>query len=159
MKSKQTIKHGPKVITSRERVKITSADCLKCGACCCSLANQESYCDVTSEDEKRLGRKFVRLNVVRFSLFDQLVSSIDGNEMPPGAIRTAWVAQRTEPAKGIEVLRCAALRGTVLSKVKCSVYDKRPEVCDKAVKPGDRNCKELRKIMREKLEEASQLNK
>jgi len=48
----------------KTRETITKKTCLSCGACCVSLREQVAYCDVTREDEKRLGKKFVRLNVL-----------------------------------------------------------------------------------------------
>lgn|GEM_PF-1814442 len=126
--------------------KLTSADCVKCGLCCVSLYDQERFADVTAKDEERLGKRFVRLHVLRTRPFDSLCAAIDGARVPPGAIATEWRKQRSGPFKGVSVCACVALRGTLLEKTACSIYDKRPEVCRKAVKPGDRTCREIRAL-------------
>ena len=51
---------------------------------------------------------------------------------------------------------CIALRGTLLEKTSCSVYDKRPEVCRNAVKPGDKICRDIRAFYRANLERLAQ---
>lgn len=120
-------------------------DCLTCGACCVAPDNQEAYADVTAEDARRLGRRFVRLHVLGPSALDTFAAAIDGKNAPPMAIETRWTTQRSGPYKGFEVSTCAALRGSIGSRVRCSVYEKRPKVCRTAVKPGDRACREIRK--------------
>lgn len=78
--------------------KLTSKDCLTCGICCVSLVDQEDYCNVTEQDKARLGKRFVRLNVVQ----------------PSGdAIKTQWRVQRSGPLKGVEACTCVALRGSL----------------------------------------------
>ena len=135
-----------------KREMITAADCLKCGACCISLQDQHVYCDVTPDDQKRLGKRFVRLNVVQFSSFDHLAATIDGRAIPYGAIRTEWHEAKTGPFRGISFCQCAALRGSVMQHTSCSVYTRRPKACREAVKPGDRNCRELRRLLQDAIE-------
>lgn len=118
-------------------MKLTSADCLKCGICCVSLVDQEEYANVTDKDKELLGKRFIRLHVV------------------DNAIKTKWRAQRTGPLKGVEACACVALHGSIGSRVSCSIYAKRPEVCRKAVKPGDRTCLHVRKLFQEMLEGTS----
>ncbi len=137
------------------REEITAKTCLSCGACCVSLREQDSYCDVTPKDEERLGKKFVRLNVLHFRPFDSLIRTISGQEPAYGAIKTKWVEQKSGPFKGISTCQCAALEGTIFEKARCSVYDKRPAVCHTAVKPGDRWCRELRRLLRGQLDDAA----
>ena len=116
-------------------------DCCKCGVCCISFQEQDVYCDVTAEDVQRLPLRFVHKNVRFTSTFDMLVFA----PQPLAAIATVWKKQCTGPAKGYELCVCAALRGSIMKQVNCAVYDKRPDVCRGAIKPGDRNCREVRK--------------
>jgi Fe-S-cluster containining protein len=51
------------------------------------------------------------------------------------------------------MIMCAALKGTVMHKVKCSIYDKRPHACKTAVVPGDSTCRFLRIKVKEALED------
>jgi Fe-S-cluster containining protein len=122
--------------------KVTAKDCLTCGVCCVSLRDQDCFCDLTPEDEKRLGAAWVRRNVLRARLFDLIAS---GGRVPWGAIKTKWRKQRAGPLKGAEACMCVALRGNLLHKVSCSVYEKRPRTCREAVKPGNRTCLWLRR--------------
>ncbi len=116
------------------RQKLTSADCLKCGLCCVSLVDQDEYANVTETDKTRLGRRFVRLYVVQ------------------DAVKTKWRVQRSGPLKGVEACACVALRGSLGHRVSCSVYENRPDVCHKAVKPGDRACHQVRQLFHEMLD-------
>lgn len=128
--------------------KVTAKDCLTCGVCCVSLEDQEAFCDVLPEDEARLGKAFVQRHVHRFRLLDLANSLLMGGGLPPGAIKTKWTKQRSGPLKGSEVLVCVALRGSVLHRVRCSVYERRPHACREAVKPGDKTCLWLRREFR-----------
>jgi Fe-S-cluster containining protein len=140
------------------REKITPKTCLSCGACCVSLREQDAYCDVTSEDEKRLGKKFVRLNVLYPRPFDVLLAAVDGQRLVYGAIKTKWVEQKSGPFKGVSTCQCAALKGAIFKNVRCSVYEMRPHVCHVAVKPGDKWCREIRHLLREQLETLETMN-
>jgi Fe-S-cluster containining protein len=115
-------------------MKAETPDCLTCGLCCVSLEDQDEYCNVDAKDEARLGKRFVRLNVVN------------------GAIKTKWKLQRSGPLKGAEACACVALQGSVGHRVRCSVYEIRPKVCHTAVKPGDRACHQVRRLFNEMLE-------
>jgi Fe-S-cluster containining protein len=128
------------------REKITSATCRSCGACCVSLNKQDAFCDITSTDEERLGKRFVRLNVLRPSPIDYFARMFDGAPNPEGVIKTKWLEVKTGPLKGVSVCACIALRGSVMSKASCSVYEKRPKVCRTAVKPGDQSCRDIREM-------------
>jgi Fe-S-cluster containining protein len=134
------------------REVITAETCRSCGACCAVPLDQEMFCDVTPEDEERLGEHFVRRHVLRLPIFDQLLASLDGRSLAPGAIATRWRTQRSGLFKGWEINTCVALRGSVLSRVSCSVYDQRPRACREAVKPGDRMCRTIRRELKEKLD-------
>lgn len=136
--------------------KLTSEDCRKCGACCVAPYDQDSFCDVMPEDAERLGKKFVRLNVLQSRSIDVLAAAIDGSYYPSGAIKTKWLTPRSGALKGYRFNTCAALRGSVMSNVSCSVYENRPRVCREAVKPGDRACREIRKTFKETIERLSE---
>lgn len=116
---------------------MTSDDCQSCGLCCVSVYDQEVFADVDEADCERLGVAWVRRNVLFPSLFDQLVGGVP-------AIKTKWLAQRSGPMRGKRACVCVALRGTLLKKVRCSVYDRRPQSCRDSVEPGDLVCLDLR---------------
>jgi Fe-S-cluster containining protein len=137
------------------REKITADTCRSCGICCVSLTGNEVYCDVTVEDMKRLSKGFVRKNVVRPWLVDRLAHALDGNRIPDGAIKTVWNSQKAGPLKDVEVCACAALRGSVMHRVSCSVYENRPRVCQTAVVPGDKTCRQVRGMFQRFLDESS----
>jgi len=136
-----------------KREVITKETCLSCGACCVAPHEQDSFCDVTMEDAERLGKKFVRLHVLGTSSLDLLTSIIDGRNTPPAAIKTRWLKARTGPFKGGQFNACAALRGSVMSRVHCSIYADRPHVCRVAVKPGDRVCRAIRRTFQKSVED------
>jgi hypothetical protein len=115
-------------------MKSPPPDCQTCGLCCVSLEDQEEYCNVDEKDKARLGKRFVRLNVVN------------------DAIKTVWRVQRSGPLKGAEACMCAALRGSIGKRVRCSVYEVRPKVCHTAVKPGDRTCLQVRRMFADMVE-------
>lgn len=138
-----------------KREVITKETCLECGACCVSLTEADAYCDVTPEDEKKLGKKFVRLNVLHPRPFDMAYSMIHGVKMSAhGAIKTSWKVAKSGPFKGISACQCVALTGALFDKVRCSVYEKRPRVCREAVVPGDRACREIRTLMKKAIIDA-----
>lgn len=110
-------------------------DCQTCGACCCSITPElEWFVDTTWTDERKLGRPFVRLNVIRPT---QPGMTATGIRVPHGAIKTKTLGDRTV---------CVALEGDVGEQVKCSVYAKRPRACRSACEPGDAVCLGLRKL-------------
>ena len=133
--------------------QITAADCRKCGACCVAPYQQDTYCDVTAEDVKRLGKKFVRLNVLNSRPIDIFAAAIDGADFPSAAIKTKWREQKSGTLKGFELNMCIALQGSVMHRVSCSVYENRPRACRKAVMPGDRWCREIRRTFKEKVDD------
>ena len=134
------------------REVITSETCRSCGACCWSSVDQPRYADVTAEDVERLPKRFVRLHVIQSRPFDRLAAALDGQHVPDGAIATKWETQRSGPFKGIDVCVCVALRGSLMHRVSCSVYEKRPRVCRDAVKPGDKACRAYRALFLEAID-------
>ena len=106
--------------------EITNATCKTCGMCCVAPYEQPVFADVEARDKKRLGRTFVRLNVLDDAIVTHRVS----------VNRGAYV--------GYEVTACVALAGDVGHEVRCGVYKNRPDVCRNAFEPGDRGCREVR---------------
>lgn len=135
----------------KPREVITQKTCLTCGLCCVAPDDQDVFCDIMPEDVDRLGKKFVRLHVLNTSMMDRLTRIIDRRYVPWGAIKTRWLKARSGQFKGFEFKACVALRGSVFSRVQCSIYDKRPHVCHVAVKPGDRACRQIRRAAKENL--------
>lgn len=133
------------------RERITSETCRSCGLCCIAVHDQPAFCDVTAEDLKQFSRQWTRSNVMFPHVFDQLVAGIEGFHLPDAAIKTKWQKTNRGKFKGFEMCRCVALRGNPGHAVKCSIYEKRPEVCRDAVKPGDKTCREIRRDYDEML--------
>jgi len=125
-------------------MKLLPPDCRSCGACCVSPHDQPAFCDVVQQDLDRLSKRWVKKNVLFPTPFDLLVSKLDKLDLPYGAIRTKWVKQRSGILKGTSACVCAALQGSVLNRVHCSIYERRPNACKEAVKPGDSACRVLR---------------
>ena len=120
-------------------------DCRKCGLCCIANYDQEAFADVTIEDVERLNRRWAKKNILYPRTIDLLAAVIDSTSLVHGAVRTRWVTSKTGPLKGTEACACVALQGSIGYRVRCTIYNRRPEVCRKAVKPGDRICKAIRK--------------
>jgi Fe-S-cluster containining protein len=146
--------------------KITRKTCLQCGACCTALHGQKAFCDVTPADEKRMGEKLRRRLVLYPSLLGGWEPGKSGvapqalhilaavvNGKPYAAIKTKDVTQRSGPLKGIAVHVCAALTGSLMHQVKCTIYRVRPDVCHWAVKPGDRTCIKVRELFEKAAKE------
>lgn len=123
-------------------------DCQKCGACCCSISDQASFCDLTNDEVEAFSPQFRSRNVVYYGVFEQLTHAY-----PPAALRTKWMKHKAGRFKGCEVLVCCQLEGSVLHRVKCRIYDRRPGVCKQAVKPGDKNCRWIRRVMLSDIKE------
>ena len=117
-------------------MEMAKPDCQQCGACCVSPYNEEVFCDVTETDEKTLGKALVK-RYVRY----------------PSVVETASAMLS---GRGVEVCACALLQGSVLYRVACKVYNKRPRVCRATIQPGDRACLNLRGNMFEVIAEWSQ---
>lgn len=128
-------------------------DCRTCGVCCVSLYEQDVFCDVTEKDMRRLGPAFCKKYVLAPNLVTQLLEHIDGRRHNYYALATRPRVQRAGDLRGVEVCACAMLRGSVMNRVSCRIYDKRPVVCRQAVKPGDRTCRALRSMIQEVIDE------
>ena len=118
-------------------------DCKKCGICCVGFEDGNVFCNMSKSDLSKLSPRFVYRNVI----------SILGHADCYAAIKTRWKVTKTGPFKGYEFNICAALRGSIMNQVSCSIYKNRPMVCKTAVIPGDRTCEDLREVYLQKLEE------
>lgn len=134
--------------------KKTKPDCRTCGACCVSTYDQTEFCDVSYADMKRMGLRLAFKHVALPSPFDRLASVLGGSALPDGAIRTKWRLNRAGPFKGLELCACVFLRGSVLHRTSCRIYDKRPHTCRAAVHPGTKTCHQIRDGFREMADEA-----
>lgn len=121
--------------------------CTECGACCVSASDQNVFCDLTEQEAAALSPQFKSANVRTLSLLAVIIGRSQGRNTPWYALRTKWLLSRAGPLKGIEANVCCMLQGSLLHKVRCRIYDKRPSVCRTAVKPGDRACKKLRRAL------------
>lgn len=126
--------------------RLTSKDCLKCGLCCCSLEDTDRFANVSLEDKERLGKKLTKRLVRGPETMEYMTYYMGMRSFPEDAIKTKRRRQKEGPLKGQTLCQCACLEGTVLQEVRCTIYDVRPEVCRKAVKPGDPTCRKLRKL-------------
>lgn len=126
------------------KAKQPKPDCTSCGACCVSPNDQPSFCDLTSAELESLSPQFIAKNVEITSTFKHL---LHGGHRPPDALRTRWKTMKSGPFKGFELCVCCMLDGSVMRKVHCRIYETRPSICRKALKPGDRMCLMLRKAL------------
>ena len=122
---------------------ITSKTCVACGACCISLHNQDVFADVDEDDLRRMGSKLSRKLCVSFTLFDILLRNTPKAGKALGAIKTKEVEETSGPLKGVVARRCVCLEGSLLKKVKCSIYKVRPDCC-RVFEPGNSNCRWIR---------------
>lgn len=132
---------------------MSKPNCQTCGVCCVAPHTQDRFADVSDDDLKRLGRRLIRLHVVATAPIDLLTAAIDGRLRPSAAMTTTMVREKRGPLKSWEACRCSALKGDLMQKVRCAIYEKRPDVCRTAVRPGDRTCRELRRVFKEFLHE------
>jgi len=127
-------------------------DCRTCGACCCPWQDQSVFCDLEQRDVARLPKGFVNRHVVTDSPFESLVVFFIDQASPYASIETKEVEVKRGPMKGLQVIQCAALRGSLMHQVSCSVYANRPSVCRKAVKPGDKTCLAARRLVQDAID-------
>jgi Fe-S-cluster containining protein len=120
-------------------------DCLTCGVC---------YANVMPSDLLVLGKRFVKKYVLVDSLLTQVIleamvgrNTVDGI----GAIRTVWRMETSGPFRSWEMNRCVCLCGSVMQKVKCRIYEKRPWVCRTALYPGEKACLKERQLFQDML--------
>ena len=109
----------------------SDGDCRTCGLCCIAPYEQDVLADCDEADLKRLGATWTKRNV-----------SVENGDM---GIATRWKTQRAGPFHDAKACCCVALRGSILHRVSCAVYARRPRSCRCAIQPGDRSCRQLRK--------------
>ncbi len=129
--------------------KLTSADCLKCGACCAPLYQQKVFCDVEPSDVKRMGTARFKRLAEEITPIARLTYEIAG--LPShlsGALKTKLISHSKGPLKDYTLCVCAALKGNLMHKVKCSIYEVRPNVCREACTPGSKGCLYARRRIR-----------
>lgn len=88
-------------------------DCRTCGACCAPERNDPLYVGVTPDDIARMTRYFRDRYVARGSILTKLD--------PVGRCV------------------CVALRGELGERVSCSIYERRPDECQR-LQAGSREC-------------------
>lgn len=129
-------------------------DCLTCGVCCVSAHDNPIWAEVLLADCKRLGPSWCRRNVLGYNTMDLLTRVLDHGPAFMGGIKTRWRKLAAGPFKGVEVCACVALKGNIMHKVECSVYKHRPKVCRNALRPGERQCHEARRMFKDAAEDA-----
>lgn len=134
-------------------MSVTPEDCRACGLCCTSFRDQDALADLSEEDLERLDPRWIKSNVLFSSPYDLMLAAIDGTRMPVAAIQTRWGPQKRGPLKGYELCACVALRGSVLHRTSCSIYERRPGSCRTAVEPGDITCVAIRRWWLAQLED------
>jgi hypothetical protein len=94
-------------------------DCRRCGACCCN----------TRENIASGYAAYVEIDDPRSRLLTD--ASLRG--------KLVAVDARGAPHMRLSSDRCAALRGRLGDRVRCSIYAHRPRAC-RRVQPGDPDC-------------------
>jgi len=107
-------------------------DCRTCGLCCTPDMDYGYLPDIEEHELARFSPTWVRRCIVKVGKWK--------------AIRTASKLQRCGPFAGTKQLVCIALRGSLMHRVSCAIYDRRPDVCRDAIKPGDADCLALHKM-------------
>jgi len=111
------------------------------------MKDQDYYCDLTVKEVEKMSDQFCRANVTWTHPFDLFVAKLENRQVPDAALRTKWRLMKSGPFKGTEVCVCCMLEGALMKKVRCRIYETRPSVCRNAVKPGNKNCLEIRRIL------------
>jgi hypothetical protein len=104
--------------TATPRNAIDAEDCRSCGACCGPPYPAERYIDLTALDLARLSPHYRRTHA--------------GGAGPALGTRLA--------ADGVV---CVALRGRIGERVRCAIYERRPDAC-RRFEPGSRGCRRMR---------------
>lgn len=129
-------------------------NCLTCGICCVSVHEDNPiWAEVLLDDCRRLGPSWCKRNVLGYSTMSLLTRVLDHRPAFMGGIKTKWRKVEAGPFKGVEVCACVALKGSIMHKVSCSVYKQRPKVCRNALKPGEKQCLEARRMFRQAAED------
>ena len=102
-------------------------DCVKCGACCVSSYDAETYVYVGDDDIRRLRLAYSEKTV------RHLVSKISDPFKIGLRTKTNKQGHKT----------CISLRGSVGKQCSCSIYEARPDAC-REFEPGEFPCLEAR---------------
>lgn len=131
---------------------VAKPDCRRCGLCCISLTDEETWAEVTLADAERLGSPWCKRHVIGHDVVYQMTrAAVEGKAAYLGGIETKWREVKAGPLKGVEACACVALRGSLMHRVSCRIYDKRPKVCKTALSPGDPACLETREKVEQDL--------
>lgn len=106
------------------------------------MREQDSYCNMTQEEVDSFSRQFVTRNV----LFPNLLDAMFGE---PPSLKTKCLVSKRGPLAGVSAVTCCMLDGSLMHRVKCRVYDRRPSVCRRVIQPGDKHCREIRKLFQD----------
>jgi Fe-S-cluster containining protein len=101
--------------------KISPDICLSCGACCFSPYGQKWFADLGPGEGRKLPRKQIEHDAIK-----TVERTMDGGIL-----------------KGLTLRVCCCLDGSVMHRVSCSIYEKRPDACKK-FEPGSFGCRLLR---------------
>lgn len=101
----------------KRKQTLKNLDCRACGVCCTIEEDVDYSVNVDEEDLDRLSPGFINRNVFRPNGFEGLY------------LRAVQRVQLKGPLAGLVVTCCAALRGSVLHRVSCSIYEHRPKAC------------------------------
>lgn len=102
-------------------------DCTRCGACCVSNWDLETYVGVSEKDQDRL------LPIFDEEELDRLV----------GHRHDRWQASLRTKENVQGHITCIALDGRVGECVSCSIYESRPDAC-RHFKSGSLECRAAR---------------
>lgn len=120
------------------------------------MIDHDVFCDVTEKDIKRLGPTLTKKYVLEPDTVTRRLETIDGHIHDYSALATQWKTQRAGLFKGVACCACVFLQGSTMHRVSCRIYEKRPRACRMAMKPGDRACKELRRMVQRALNDAKE---
>lgn len=113
-----------------KKVPTSELDCMKCGACCVAPYDQESWVDILREDVDRLTKSERRRLVAR--------------RRPTPALGSEPLLRFKTKVNRQGHVVCKALSGLVGLNCKCSVYERRPTICQD-FSPGSGLCRDARK--------------
>lgn len=105
------------------------SNCRTCGACCVAPYEATEFVDLLPKD------------------FEQLSKGYQRRVNEQGAFGALDLVSVCLPVVvTVDETRCLALRGTVMGRVCCAIYERRPYVC-RIFKPDSRDCFAVRRSM------------
>lgn len=124
-------------------MKITAADCRSCGACCISTDSGTDvtiygYADLTEEDVARVS-PHVRQQLHKIFVGGETRHATCAKQLPSGAYA------------------CQYLRGTPGQRCSCSIYETRPEICQR-FRVDSLNCRAARLVAASALADFDHMN-